>query len=196
MWSSDDEGALGALAMGLLVGIFLLIVAGMLKVVAPLFSALVQASTSREREFLADATSSSSPATRAASNAHSEALSHGPRPAAPCQSRHPAPVVPEPGHGRRRPAGRPALDAPVASRPDRSPAGTRRPGSARRRSRRGRGRPDLGPRRRGALRSCPRRACVGAPASMSMISHTNGGAASAPPPPGRRPLPDDRSGAR
>ena len=57
VWSSDDEGALAALAMGLLVGIFLLIVAAMLKVVAPLFSALVQASTSREREFLADATS-------------------------------------------------------------------------------------------------------------------------------------------
>ena len=57
VWSSDDEGALAALAMGLLVGIFLLIVAVMLKVVAPLFSALVQASTSREREFLADATS-------------------------------------------------------------------------------------------------------------------------------------------
>ena len=43
--------------MGLLVGLFLLIVAGLLRVVAPLFSALVQASTSREREFLADATS-------------------------------------------------------------------------------------------------------------------------------------------
>jgi heat shock protein HtpX len=57
VWSSDDEGALAALAMGLLVGIFLLIVAAMLRIVAPLFSALVQASTSREREFLADATS-------------------------------------------------------------------------------------------------------------------------------------------
>jgi len=43
--------------MGFLVGIFLLIVAGLLRVVAPLFSALVQASSSREREFLADATS-------------------------------------------------------------------------------------------------------------------------------------------
>ena len=43
--------------MGLLVGIFLLIVAGLLRLVAPLFSALVQASTSREREYLADATS-------------------------------------------------------------------------------------------------------------------------------------------
>ncbi len=57
LWSSDDEGALAALAMGILVGLFLLIVAAMLRVVAPLFSAFVQASTSREREFLADATS-------------------------------------------------------------------------------------------------------------------------------------------
>jgi heat shock protein HtpX len=57
VWSSDDEGALASLAMGFLVGIFLLIVAGLLRLVAPLFSALVQASTSREREFLADATS-------------------------------------------------------------------------------------------------------------------------------------------
>ncbi len=57
VWSSDDDSALGALAMGFLVGIFLLIVAGLLRVVAPLFSALVQASSSREREFLADATS-------------------------------------------------------------------------------------------------------------------------------------------
>ena len=45
------------LAMGLLVGLFLLIIASLLRVFAPLFSALVQASTSREREFLADATS-------------------------------------------------------------------------------------------------------------------------------------------
>jgi heat shock protein HtpX len=43
--------------MSLLIGIFLLIVASLLRVVAPLFSTLVQASTSREREFLADATS-------------------------------------------------------------------------------------------------------------------------------------------
>jgi heat shock protein HtpX len=56
-WSSDDEGALAALATGLLVGLFLLIVAALLRIVAPLFSALVQASTTREREFLADATS-------------------------------------------------------------------------------------------------------------------------------------------
>ncbi|HEX6869063.1 MAG TPA: M48 family metalloprotease [Candidatus Limnocylindrales bacterium] len=57
VWSSDDDNALAGLAMGFLVGIFLLIVAGLLRIVAPLFSALVQASTSREREYLADATS-------------------------------------------------------------------------------------------------------------------------------------------
>jgi heat shock protein HtpX len=56
-WKGDDKSALATLAMGILVGLFLLIVAALLRVVAPLFSALVQASTSREREFLADATS-------------------------------------------------------------------------------------------------------------------------------------------
>ena len=42
---------------GLCVGIFLLIIAALLRVIAPLFSALVQAASSRQREFLADATS-------------------------------------------------------------------------------------------------------------------------------------------
>jgi heat shock protein HtpX len=56
-WRSDDKSAAASLAMGLFVGLFLLIVAVLLRVVAPLFAALVQASTSREREFLADATS-------------------------------------------------------------------------------------------------------------------------------------------
>ncbi len=57
IWKGDDKSALATLAMGLLVGLFLLIVAALLRVLAPLFSALVQAATSREREFLADATS-------------------------------------------------------------------------------------------------------------------------------------------
>jgi len=57
VWKGEGKGALGALVTGLLVGLFLLIVAGLLRVLAPLFSALVQAATSREREFLADATS-------------------------------------------------------------------------------------------------------------------------------------------
>jgi len=56
-WKGDDKSALATLAMGLLVGLFLLIVAALLRVFAPLFSVLVQAATSREREFLADATS-------------------------------------------------------------------------------------------------------------------------------------------
>lgn len=56
-WKSDDKSVLATLAMGLLVGLFLLIVAALLRVFAPLFSALVQAATSRQREFLADATS-------------------------------------------------------------------------------------------------------------------------------------------
>ena len=56
-WSGDGDGAIAAFVAGLLVGLFLLIVAGLLRLVAPLFSALVQACTSRQREFLADATS-------------------------------------------------------------------------------------------------------------------------------------------
>jgi len=56
-WKSDDKSVVATLAMGLLVGLFLLIVAALLRVFAPLFSALVQAASSREREFLADATS-------------------------------------------------------------------------------------------------------------------------------------------
>jgi len=56
-WKGSGKGAAGALATGLLVGLFLLIVATLLRAFAPLFSSLVQASTSREREYLADATS-------------------------------------------------------------------------------------------------------------------------------------------
>ncbi len=43
----DGDDALAGLVMGVLIGVFLLIVAGLLRLVAPLFSALVQASTSR-----------------------------------------------------------------------------------------------------------------------------------------------------
>jgi heat shock protein HtpX len=57
MTPGDGDDALAGFLMSLLIGIFLLIVASLLRVVAPLFSTLVQASTSREREFLADATS-------------------------------------------------------------------------------------------------------------------------------------------
>ena len=56
-WKGDGKNAAAALVAGLFVGMFLLIVAALLRVIAPLFSALVQAATSREREFLADATS-------------------------------------------------------------------------------------------------------------------------------------------
>ena len=59
IWSSDDDvkSAVAAFVTGLAVGLFLLLVAIALRVVAPLFSLLVQAAVSREREFLADATS-------------------------------------------------------------------------------------------------------------------------------------------
>lgn len=57
-WKGDDaRSAAAALAAGLAMGLFLLGVAVVLRVVAPLFSLLVQAAVSREREFLADATS-------------------------------------------------------------------------------------------------------------------------------------------
>jgi heat shock protein HtpX len=56
-WKSDDKSVFATLAMGLLVGLFLLIVAALLRLFAPLFSVLVQAASSRQREFLADATS-------------------------------------------------------------------------------------------------------------------------------------------
>ncbi len=56
-WKGDDKSAAATFAMGLCVGLFLLIVAALLRLLAPLFSLLVQAASSREREFLADATS-------------------------------------------------------------------------------------------------------------------------------------------
>lgn len=57
-WKGDDaKSAAAAFAAGLAMGLFLLAVALVLRVVAPLFSMLVQAAVSREREFLADATS-------------------------------------------------------------------------------------------------------------------------------------------
>jgi len=58
-WTGGDDikGAIGAFVSGILVGLFLLAVAAILRVAAPLFSLLVQAAVSRQREFLADATS-------------------------------------------------------------------------------------------------------------------------------------------
>lgn len=61
IWTGGDgddiRAAIAGFLMGLAVGLFLLLVAAALRVVAPLFSMLVQAAVSREREFLADATS-------------------------------------------------------------------------------------------------------------------------------------------
>lgn len=57
-WRDDDpKEAAASLAAGIATGLFLLAVALVLRVAAPLFSLLVQAAVSREREFLADATS-------------------------------------------------------------------------------------------------------------------------------------------
>jgi len=58
-WTGGDDarGAVASFVSGILVGLFLLVVAAILRVAAPLFSLLVQAAVSREREFLADATS-------------------------------------------------------------------------------------------------------------------------------------------
>jgi len=56
-WKGSGKNAGSALAMGIAVGLFLLVVAALLRLLAPFFSALVQAASSREREFLADVTS-------------------------------------------------------------------------------------------------------------------------------------------
>ena len=58
-WTGGDDAkeAVVGFVSGILTGLFLLLVAVILRVAAPLFAMLVQASVSREREFLADATS-------------------------------------------------------------------------------------------------------------------------------------------
>jgi heat shock protein HtpX len=53
----DARGALAGLAAGVVFGLFLLLIAALLRIFAPIASLLVQAATSRQREFLADATS-------------------------------------------------------------------------------------------------------------------------------------------
>jgi heat shock protein HtpX len=57
--AADDDwkGALAGLAAGLGFGLFLLLIAGLLKLFAPIAALLVQAAVSRQREYLADATS-------------------------------------------------------------------------------------------------------------------------------------------
>jgi heat shock protein HtpX len=60
LWGGDADdikGAVAAFVSGLAVGLVLLAVAVLLRIVAPLFAAMVQAATSREREYLADTTS-------------------------------------------------------------------------------------------------------------------------------------------
>jgi heat shock protein HtpX len=59
IWTGGDDAkeTVAAFVSGILVGLFLLLVAVILRVAAPLFSLLVQAAVSREREYLADATS-------------------------------------------------------------------------------------------------------------------------------------------
>ena len=59
IWTGGDDAkeAVAAFVSGILVGLFLLVVAIVLRIAAPLFSLLVQAAVSREREYLADATS-------------------------------------------------------------------------------------------------------------------------------------------
>lgn len=52
----DARGAIAGLAAGVVFGLFLLLIALLLRVFAPIASLLVQAAVSRQREFLADAT--------------------------------------------------------------------------------------------------------------------------------------------
>jgi heat shock protein HtpX len=55
--ADDARGAIAGLAAGVLFGLFLLLVATLLRVFAPLAAILVQAAVSRQREYLADASS-------------------------------------------------------------------------------------------------------------------------------------------
>jgi heat shock protein HtpX len=55
--ADDAKGAIAGLAAGVLFGLFLLLIALLLRIFAPIASLLVQAATSRQREYLADATS-------------------------------------------------------------------------------------------------------------------------------------------
>jgi len=55
--ADDAKGAIAGLAAGVVFGLFLLLVAALLRLFAPIASLLVQAAVSRQREFLADATS-------------------------------------------------------------------------------------------------------------------------------------------
>lgn len=55
--ADDAKGAIAGLAAGVVFGLFLLLIALLLRVFAPIASLLVQAAVSRQREFLADATS-------------------------------------------------------------------------------------------------------------------------------------------
>ena len=116
---SDDDNPIASIAMGVLVGTFLLIVASLLRVVAPLFSALVQASTSREREFLADATSVEFTRNAAGLERAPGLAGHGRRHARGRQPGHPAPVVPQPGQGRERSSCRAPVHTSDARCPDR-----------------------------------------------------------------------------
>lgn len=55
--ADDAKGAIAGLAAGVAFGLFLLLIASLLRVFAPIASLLVQAAVSRQREYLADATS-------------------------------------------------------------------------------------------------------------------------------------------
>ena len=125
LWGGDGDdikSAVAAFVSGLVVGLFLLAVAVLLRIVAPLFAAMVQAATSREREFLADTTSAE--LTRNPRGLERALVAHRDRyrPPRGGESRHPAPVVPQPGQARRRWAPRDLRDPSVPGSEDRAPA--------------------------------------------------------------------------
>ncbi len=80
--SDDAKGALAALVGGGAAGLFLLLVAGFLRLFAPIASLLVQAAVSRQREFLADATSVELTRNPAALSRALTAIRNHPRPLA------------------------------------------------------------------------------------------------------------------
>ena len=121
-WKGDDKSAAATFVMGLGVGLFLLIVAFLLRLLAPLFSAArpggvePRARVPRRRDL------GRVHAQPARARARADPARERQRHARGRQSRDAAPVVPQPGQGGQRPAEQPPRDASVHRRPDRPAA--------------------------------------------------------------------------
>ena len=96
----DARAAVAGLAAGVAFGVFLFVVALVLRIFAPIASLLVQAAVSRQREYLADATSVELTRNPTALARALGALRGRYRSARLRQPRQPAPLVHEPSVGR------------------------------------------------------------------------------------------------